>query len=170
MSTTYQSARIVSTSGMGGFLNPPGHPEHTMHVEIDLRRKPENRGGMSLSAAAKCETLDPKFRNKVKDILSNWLMTKLPETDPEVVKWVQSTLAYFKGCYEGDSGHGEARWNVDKLNIDQTIDPMENAHRHAGVRHIRQFYGLFVPTAEDFTARTWGDKVTVDQPELGSKQ
>ena len=48
--------------GMGGFLCPPDHPMHKQSVETDLRRRPENRGWMSLEAAVDCEYLDNATR------------------------------------------------------------------------------------------------------------
>src|SRR5689334_15226519 len=38
-------------------IYPPTHPEHTQSVEFDLKRRKENRGSMSLSAALECEWL-----------------------------------------------------------------------------------------------------------------
>ena len=62
--------RIIR-KGMGGFLNPPTHPEHDWCVETDLRRRPEKRGSMRLSSAADCEWLDPTTRAAAKQLLSS---------------------------------------------------------------------------------------------------
>lgn len=52
MTMATESGRIKH-GGMGEFLTPPTHPEHSFSVETELRRKPENRGSMSLSYAVK---------------------------------------------------------------------------------------------------------------------
>ena len=44
-----ETGRIVH-KGAGGFLNPPGHPTHTLSVETELNRRPEKRCRMSLLA------------------------------------------------------------------------------------------------------------------------
>lgn len=66
-----EKGRIVR-EGIGGFLNPPTHPEHTFSMQTDLRRRPENRGSMCLSAAAACEWLDSAARNQAAKLLDEW--------------------------------------------------------------------------------------------------
>lgn len=61
----------IRTTGMGGFLNPPNHPEHSYSVEFDLWRRPENRGGMSLTCASTCEWLDDETKREAKELLDN---------------------------------------------------------------------------------------------------
>lgn len=139
-------------SGMGGFLNPPGHPEHEWSVEIDLRRRPENRGSMSLTAATESEWLTPATRAAARRKLAEW--QPLPLTDPAVRKWVASVMNYFRGCFKNTSLSEEEAWNASKLVIDRTR-PVDD--EHAGVRLIRKYYPDFKLTdvVVDETA-PWG--------------
>jgi hypothetical protein len=151
--------RIVN-SGVGGFLNPPGHPEHTHSVETDLRRKPENRGSMSLSYAVKSQWLDSGTFAEAMTLLLAWAVNKLPLTAPAVKDWILQCLGYFRGCYNfrfgGTPADNEAGWEAGNLTIDQGLDPMKNADFHAGVHHIREFYPDYTPRAVDFQRAYWG--------------
>jgi hypothetical protein len=146
-----EKGRIVS-GGCGGFLNPPTHPEHTMHVETDLRRKPENRGMMSLSYAAGCEWLDSETRQAARRVLNNW--QRLALDDPSIQDWICHVLGYFRGCYVRPF----ASRNVDQFLISKTLNPLANAHMHAGIQLIRDYYPEFHPSQEHFTGAYWGSK------------
>lgn len=152
-----QKGRIVN-QGMGGFLNPPGHPEHTRSVEFDLRRKPENRGSMSLSHALECDWLDGLTKAQARRLLEVWSLQKRPLSDSTVQDWIQQVLGYFRGCYAGQNAKGEQSWNVSDLRIDQNVDPLLNADIHAGVHLIRKYYPEYSPKAEDFKQAYWGTK------------
>lgn len=159
MTATKERGAIRQT-GMGGFLNPPGHPEHTHHIETDLRRRPWNRGGMSLSTAVKCEYLDDATRAAARKLLDTWLANKQPLDSPEVQGWVRQVLGSFKGCFKGQEtapGAGD-EWDVGKLRINSEVDPLLNADLHAGVHLIRKYYPEFIPTAEHFGGAYWGEK------------
>src|SRR5262245_63196618 len=125
---------------MGGFLNPPGHPEHTMSVETDLRRRPENRGSMSLSSAAKSEWLHPETRAEAQRILSSW--QKPPLHHPDVVDWRRQVLGYFKNCWKGT---GEDPWHVHNLRMGKMPEGAKPAD-HAGVHLIQKYYPEYEPT------------------------
>ncbi|HEY5657143.1 MAG TPA: hypothetical protein VIY27_05095 [Myxococcota bacterium] len=155
------SAR-VTYRGMGGFLNPPTHPEHHLHVETDLRRRPENRGGMSLSAAAECDYIDPRARAEAQRRLAKW--EPLPIDDPAIVDWVHQVLGYFRGMYQGLRGPVPpgTEWHVENLFSDPERDPVQSADSHAGVHYIRKFYPEYMPTAEDFAGAYWGTKPEAD--------
>lgn len=154
--------RIDPGRGMGGFLNPPTHPEHTQSVELDLRRRPWNRGGMSLSyAAGEGSGVHPATRSAAQRILGDW--KKPPLESPEVQDWIASVLGYFGGCYSGNDESGKQSWDTSHLRIDQTADPVMNADLHAGVHLIRKYYPEYTPTAEDFKRAYWGKK-----PEAGA--
>jgi hypothetical protein len=139
-----EKGRIVS-GGMGGFLNPPGHPEHTHHVQTDLRRRPENRGGTSLEAAAKASWLDPATRHAAKRMLDAWKESR-PANPPKA--WVKEVLAYFKGSYKKPGGG----WNVSDLTFDDR-DSIRHQREHAGIHFIRKFYPDYMPLPEDFPER-----------------
>lgn len=91
----YIKARINKSRGMGGFLNPPTHPEHTMSVETDLTRRPENRGSMSLSYALKQEYISPILKEQIKALLDNWEKNKLPLESEESQQWIEECIQYF---------------------------------------------------------------------------
>jgi hypothetical protein len=149
-----RNSRIIQT-GMGGFLNPPGHPEHKLFVETDLRRRPENRGGTSLSAAEVCEYIDQETRTEAARLLADWEHSKPPLDTPDIRDWVAHVLGYFRNCY---IGMGDRPWDAANLRIMPDADPLLNADIHAGVHFIRQFYPEYQPTAADFEAAYWGQK------------
>lgn len=150
------SAAVVN-GGMGSFLCPPTHPEHTMHVETDTHRRRENRGGCSLSYAAECDYIDPAVRARARCILKQW--DAPPLETPAVQEWILQVLGYFKGCYRNTKAPEGQQWHADKLVINNALDPVEYADAHAGVNLIRKYYTAFVPTAEHFAGAYWGTKV-----------
>lgn len=90
----YISARIAPGS-MGSYLMPPNHPMHTNAVETDLERKKDNRGSMSLEYALTQEYVSPELKKKIIALLNQWELSKLPLTDPLVVKWIKETKKHF---------------------------------------------------------------------------
>lgn len=151
--TKLEKGRIVA-QGMGGFICPPGHPAHTHSVETDLRKKQENRGGMSLEAAVKCEYLDKETRKAAKDLLRNYYeVSKPPLESEEIQKWVHQVLGYFQHCYIPASGSK----NVSDLIIDKERQALDNIDTHRGVDYIREHYPEFKPTLSHFVNAKWGD-------------
>lgn len=108
------SARIIITRGMGGAFNPPTHPEYTMSVETELRRRPENRGGMSLSYAVGCAYIPVHIRAEARRILAEWVAP--PINTPPVQLWITQVQRHWRGCYKGE---GEKPWSADALHIHQ---------------------------------------------------
>ena len=149
--------RIVR-GGQGGFLNPPDHPDHAVHVETELRRHRENRATMSLTYAANDDALDDYARNAAQGRLDKWDAEKHPLTHPDVKDWIAQVLGYFRGCYKGFPVRSDSPWNADNLIIDQERDPVEHADTHAGVHFIRGFYPDFEPSVEHFIGAYWGTK------------
>ena len=94
-----EKGRLVR-SGMGGFLNPPGHPEHDWSVEKDLKRRSQNRGRISLLAAIKSEWFDDNIKKQVKNLLDKWEESKPPLSDPKIQDWIGQVMKHFKGGYE----------------------------------------------------------------------
>jgi len=142
--------------GMGGFLNPPTHPEHEWHVQTDLRRRPHNRGGMSLSAATEATWLDAATRSAAKKMLKDW---KPPApNNPEIVDWRQQVLGYFRNMYRNPNAPKNEQWNASVMIVDRDRDPIANADDHAGVHFIRKFYPDYVPTEADFGGAYWGSR------------
>ena len=137
--------RIVK-KGMGGFLSPPGHPQHAFHVETDLRRRPENRGMMSLEHAANEATwLDEATRHQARAMLKQWEAERLPLSSLETKRWVREVLGYFKNGYRDRSKPAKEQWNVSNLVFDAHRDPVANADDHAGVHFIRRYYPDYRP-------------------------
>lgn len=150
-----EKGRIV-LSGMGGFLNPPTHPEHTRSVETDLRRRPENRGSMSLSCAVDCKYLDDATRAAARTVLNSWQRPALDSA--EVQDWIRQVLGYFRGCYRNPEKPESGQWDASDAIIDSKRDPLANANDHCGVHLIRKYYPEFTPTAEHFSGAYWGKK------------
>jgi len=150
-----EKGRIVNT-GAGGFLNPPGHPEHKYSIETDLRQRPENRGSMSLSGAVDCEWLDAATRAAAKAKLDSWV--PLPLDAPEVQDWIRQVIGYFWGCYRNTTLHEPECWFVDKLYILKSGDAARPNEEHAGVHLIRKYYPEYSPVAVHFSEAYWGKK------------
>jgi len=143
--------KIDHTSGCGGFLNPPTHPEHTKSVVTDLNRRPQNRGFCNLSYAIGCEWVNPAVRKQAAQILADW--QPLPIDSEPVVTWRRKVLGYFRSCYV----RPYSSRNVSDLLIDSKRNPLAFAHQHAGVQFIRTFYPAYHPSKADFTLAKWGD-------------
>jgi hypothetical protein len=158
-----EKGKIVA-QGMGGFLTPPGHPEHSYSVQTDLRRRPWNRGSMSLSFAATCEWLDPFTKRQAKDMLDRWqrerpgIALRGLAIKSDLLDWVQQVLGYFRGCYRNPSAPADKQWDCGNLIIDQKRNPLDYIGDHAGVNLIRRYYPEYVPTPEDFAGAYWGTK------------
>ena len=153
-----QKGKIVE-SGMGGFINPPGHPEHDWHVETDLRRKPENRSAMSLSYAVDSPMLDGATKAAARTLLNTWEANKPALNSPAVVDWIRQVLGYYAGCFNFQAEENNERgWHCQNLTIDSKVDPLENADFHAGVHLIRKFYPDYTPCRLDFKRAYWGTK------------
>jgi hypothetical protein len=146
---------IIVHTGMGGFLCPPTHPMHSMSVQTDLRRRPENRGGMSLETAVSCEYLEDSTREAARRILRGW--ERLPIDHPDVVDWIRQVLGYFRHCYRNPDVPETEQWNAGQLLIvvDSTIC---NPTNHAGVHLIRKYYPIFNPSSDDWRNAYWGKK------------
>ncbi len=144
--------------GMGNFLNPPTHPEHEWCVETDLRRKPENRGFISLSCAAKSDYICHAARVAAKAKLESW--KPLPVADARVQVWIRQVLGYFANCYRAFNINldSEQEWHASELVIYVTRDPLLYLDEHAGVHFIRTFYPKFAPTEQHFAEACWGTK------------
>jgi hypothetical protein len=151
MTTT--KGRIVS-GGCGGFLNPPPHPENFISVEIDLNRKKEDRGVLSLSYAIECDWLDRQTRHAARYKLNTWRRNRPPLSDSTIQDWILNVLGYFRDTYI----HPYGSRNVRDLFFSKELNPLSNAHLHAGVAFIRDFYPEYVPTVEHFKQAYWGKK------------
>jgi len=146
----------IDNSGMGGFLNPPTHPEHIKSVRTELHRRRENQGGMSLSCAVNSEYLDNDTRQQAKRILDEW---QAPLIDSEEIQeWILQVLGYFRNMYNKTGGDN---WACDNLTVDRDSDPITLIDQHAGINLIRQYYPDFTPVAKHFEEAYWGTKPQV---------
>ena len=141
-------AKLVH-SGMGGFLNPPGHPEH----EWSIKSVYGDTSSMSLSYAAK-HCGDPKAKAAAKAKLSEW--RRPPLSDPRVQDWIHQVLGYFAGMYVGMDKAMQPSWDVSDLRHLPDADPVLNQEIHAGVHLIRQYYPEYKAIRPDFQAAYWG--------------
>ena len=153
-----QKGRIIRGEGMGGFLCPPDHPMHDYRVETDLRRKPENRGSISLEAAVDCEWLDDATRATARTILATWEANKRPLDSPVVQDWILQVLGYFRNCYCRGDGMREDDWHASNLVIFRQNKKPPSVDRHAGVHLIQWYYPEYKPTAAHFAGAYWGKK------------
>lgn len=142
----------IVASGMGGFLNPPTHPEHSFSVSSSYG----DTFSMSLTAAAKTDWLNSATKAAARHLLKTWKAPAIEST--EVQDWIAHVLGYFKSCYSGSDSDGNISWNASDLRILPDADPVLNADIHAGVHLIRGYYPEFTPTAEDFARAYWGTK------------
>lgn len=150
-----EKGRIVAV-GMGGFLNPPGHPMHTLSVETELNHRRENRARMSLEAALECSWLADSIKAQARMALDKWrLQDQPPLHSPKVRAWIGQVLGYFAHCYNDDPANLEG-WSAGRLTIDAARSPMEHSERSAGVHHIRRFYPEYTPTVDDWASAHWG--------------
>lgn len=144
----------VVSGGIGGFLHPPGHPEHSLHVETDRNRWRCNRGAMSLSFSLGVDYINPSVQKQVEEILTGWENNKPSIDDDEVQDWICHVLGYFKNCYISANGSRSAQ----DLIIDSECNPMVNkatTDLHAGVAFIRDYYPEFIPTEKHFANAYW---------------
>lgn len=138
---------FLASTGMGGSLNPPTHPEHTRSV-VEKYLNGHECGSMSLSFAARMNFAPAQH------LLEEW---KAPPIESEVVQqWVRQILGYFKDCYRNPIAPEARQWDADKMVISPELDPMKEVNEHAGVHHIRKFYPDFAPTPEQFAEARWG--------------
>lgn len=159
----------IRHEGAGGFLNPPGHPEHGLSLNTEggwtsLSYVVEHPDEFPAAAVRACQAE-----------LDRWEPGE-PDAD-----WVHTVLGYFKGAYLSSGGSRNVSDHIyptnmravtieefDGLVVDNElgvdwgppwhVDPMKNIDRHAGVAYIRRYYPDFVPTEEDFAKAYWGSK------------
>ena len=123
-------------SGMGGFLNPPSHPEHT--YSIQEFRGGHECGSYSLSAAASEMYLPAQVRGTAKGVLKRW-KAGTPDS-----AWVHSVYNYFRHCYSKDgvstNVNNGSTITFGKFwgNAEQEAD-MPPTH-HLGYLYVKSFY------------------------------
>lgn len=109
--------------GMGGFLNPPGDPEHFYLV----RESGRNGSLMSLRSAVAEDYVPASVRERAAKLLA--------EATPTCSElWVREVYGYFKNCYSPDG--------VNRDTGDCLIDGTGNlpAEHHLAVMFVRTFF------------------------------
>jgi hypothetical protein len=135
--------------GMGGFLNPPNHPEHT--YSIQEFRGGHEVGSYSLTSAARDEYLPALVRGTAKGALKRW---QAGEID---IEWMASVYNYFRHCYSRDG----INRNVNDKNATVTYgkfwdnaeqEQYENPAHHLGYLYVKQYYPEHQPNIEFINA------------------
>lgn len=129
------------SSGMGGFLNPPGHPEHAYSI-VECRGGHEV-GSYSLSSAAKESYLPARVKGTARGVLKRWN----PGVPDE--SWLASVYNYFRHCYSRD-GIGRNINNNETVTYGKfwgnaELEQYENPAHHLGYLHVKSFYPDHTP-------------------------
>lgn len=114
----------ILNSGMGGFLNPPGHAEHNWSIG-------DGNGSASLTYAL----TQPWVSDELKRAIRALLLTNPGTFTPE---WEANCYAYFRNCYSPDG----VQRNVSGL---MSNGPPEY---HAAYLHIKKFFPVYAPNLE----------------------
>lgn len=131
-------------SGMGGFLNPPDHPEHSYSIE-------GCRGGHVVEMMSLSSCLDDYYRGgvrgAVKAKLKQWEQNR-PAVPPH--EWVVKVYKYFRHCYSKD---GINRGVDDCVTYGKFWDNAEqeqneNPYHHLGFMFVKSFYPVHEPDVE----------------------
>lgn len=126
--------------GMGGFLNPPGHAEHSYSVrEYNVHGPRREHGSSSLSyAAANAEAWGhPGIARAAARKLAEMPGTFTPE-------WEREVYAYFRNCYAPD---GKTR-AVSECIVRDGETPAPNPLWHLAYLHVRSFFPDATPNIE----------------------
>jgi aryl-phospho-beta-D-glucosidase BglC (GH1 family) len=123
--------------GMGGFLNPPNHPEHT--YSIQEFRGGHECGSYSLGSAAESDWMPGAVRGTAKGVLKRW---KIGEPDES---WLASVYNYFRHCYRREDGT-EVTYGNFWGNAEQ--EQSENPLNHRAYQFVKQFYPDHQPDLE----------------------
>lgn len=161
---TFEASQMAS-GGMGAFLNPPTHPDHTHHLETDLKRRKWNRGSMSLSYALECDYISDGMKRRITKMYENWHNEKPAIDTPEIKDWICNVLGYFRHCYSPDGINRNSDscliWIAknEKYTYGEKWQHFKrDNNNHLGVMHIREFYPDYKPAASDFRNAYWGKK------------
>lgn len=124
MSTRYY--KIVS-GGMGSFLCPPGHPNHTRHV-MEKAGNHREVGSMAIDSATRYDYLPEAIRDRAQRLIDNATMV---ESD----LWVRSVYGYFRNMWTADGRMWE---RADNLNVGRPDGAPDDWH--AAPLYIRQYF------------------------------
>lgn len=87
----------IAAGGMGQAFTPPNHPSQQFHVEADLKRRKENRGGMNIEYALTEKYVPQSVKDQIKKMLNEWEANKLPLNHPETKKWLNECKRHWDG-------------------------------------------------------------------------
>lgn len=117
-------------NGSGGFLCPPGHPNHRYSVIEGPARNP--RTIMAVDSAATEEWVPAGVRERAARLLTDARLVESP-------LWVGMVYGYFHSMYLPESGSA----NVADLITDRKNELP--AERHAAVAYIRRYFPQHSP-------------------------
>jgi hypothetical protein len=149
MATRNKERGRIRNSGMGGFLNPPGHPEHNYSVEVGRRNNPHSI--MSLTVATEANWLNDATRSNARGLLESW--KPLPIGHPQVAAWIRNVLGYYRNCYRNPNLPEPQCWYGSDVLIDRDRNPLETPEDHCGVHFIRKYYPGYWPSRDDFDSQ-----------------
>lgn len=141
---------ISSTSGMGSFLCPPGHPAHRFEVIQGPARNPQT--SMSVDAAARGEYGVP-------DEIRDRAAAKIAEaTLVESELWLHMVYGYFRGCYVPEGATA-----VDTRHIITGVPDLPD-ERSAAVVAVRRWFPGHEPREDLLEAAHRGEKLYGSHP------
>ncbi len=140
----------IVDEGMGGFLNPPGHPEHRYSVHSVYG----DTFSVCLSAAAyesdwlNCETV-----GRARGMLKKWDKNKSCLDVDDIQSWVYSVMGYFKNSYSPKNKDGSV---LPNYLIKKNWNPFVHQKRYLGVLHIQEYYPDFKLNQTHLDNAKWG--------------
>lgn len=156
--TSKENLGKIAFGGMGGFLNPPTHPEHDYSVSSVYG----DNFSMSLSAASESEWLNASTVIRAKAMLDEW---QKPDINSQSVKeWIYQVLGYFENCFSPDGIDRNVSNSLTWIpkNGKKWGDKWQNfkrdTNKHLGVMLIRKYYPEYKPSITDFKMAYWGKK------------
>ena len=162
----------IIDEGMGGFLTPPGHPEHYKSIKSVY----EDTFHISLSSAISKDNkwLNTEVRQQARTLLKKWEKEKLPLNHKDVQEWIYQVMGYFTDCYKGETWNANGfhynnliiqpppKYIIVYPSIKQEIDApnwiIEHQNQHAGVHYIRKYYPEFKLERQHVLNAYWGSK------------
>lgn len=159
---TRQSRKYrIARDGMGGFLSPPSHPEHFVHIQVCSKYAQfKNADCYSIGSLLEPDKANDPYIpagaiTAAKRLMKEWEEKKPGLDNPETQDWILQVLGYFRSCYIPASGSRNAS---DLEIVHESLEPVYPWNRHAGVALIRDYYPDYQPKPEDFKQAYWGSK------------
>lgn len=124
----------IDNSGMGSFLNPPGHAEHDYSV-VEKRvygpKRDNEIGCYSLNYVLECNYIPENVKQEARQLLAE-------NPGQFTTKWEHTIYNYFRNCYSPDG--------IDR-NVSNLADKGPPNH-HLAVLHIQHFFPSHQPNLQ----------------------